>query len=474
MSYNYNLEFKQPVNGTCPRNYYSNLSQDEKNQILNSIFNDPNYDASSAQNVMSADEFAADDGKISFEDKAGNFVKGLFSPITSMFSSPKNFLIGAASIAGIGALTIATGGAITPLLVAGGVVAGGVQFASGAYKAANATTDEEARQAWQGMGAGTTSVAMSVAGAKSALKAAGVQGASEMGALEATAQCFKNSPKAFATSVGKFGSMFTAGSKTASTAASVAGSLDDAASAVDDVANVVDDVVKVDYSKPGTYTDSSGHTIVVDQNGTGIYIHDKNTFQVTTQGGAQQVYGDWDGISNLTKQPSKVNDVSLSVLDDTASSVEISKNVKSSTGASVNDAPQIQAPKASSTKALPEGNAKTGTSSATSNAAAQPKQTNNFETQVSTFKEFSLNGHKKSYTQSDSAKILETIKDFNSGNAKFMDTYQAYKNNPTNRTLGKLQAQIAKLYHPDLNQGSESAATIFKIVYPAIKQLKVA
>ncbi|MCD7879488.1 MAG: hypothetical protein LUG16_06105, partial [Candidatus Gastranaerophilales bacterium] len=138
-------------------------------------------------------DFSADDGKISFKDKLKNFAKGLVSPITTMFASPKNFAIGAASIVGISLLVAATGGAITPLLIASGVTMGGIQIAKSAYNAATATTDDEARQAWQGMGAGTTAVAGSVAGAKGALKASGVDTAN-MSAIEATLQCFKSIP----------------------------------------------------------------------------------------------------------------------------------------------------------------------------------------------------------------------------------------------------------------------------------------
>ncbi len=148
-------------------------------------------------------DFSADDGKISFKDKLKNFAKGIVSPITTMFSSPKNFAIGAASIVGISVLTAATGGAITPLLIASGVTMGGIQIARSAYNAATAATDDEARQAWQGMGAGTTAVAGSVAGAKGALKASGVDTAN-MSALEATLQCFKSVPSSIGKSFNAF------------------------------------------------------------------------------------------------------------------------------------------------------------------------------------------------------------------------------------------------------------------------------
>ena len=153
-------------------------------------------------------DYSADDGKISFGDKLKNFGKGLISPVTNMFKSPKNFLIGAGMIIAGAALVVATGGAAAPVLVAAGVAGGAIQFGTSAVKAANAKTDAEAEQAWQGMGAGTSSVALSVAGAKTSLKAAGcVDDVSNMSALQATAQCFKAAPSQAVKST----QMFTSG-----------------------------------------------------------------------------------------------------------------------------------------------------------------------------------------------------------------------------------------------------------------------
>ncbi|MBQ3641390.1 hypothetical protein II906_05660 [bacterium] len=148
-------------------------------------------------------DYSVDDGKISFKDKLKNFAKGIVSPITTMFSSPKNFLIGAGMIAGGALLMVATGGAAAPALVALGVAGGAVQLGVGAYKAHNAKTDAEAEQAWQGIGAGTSAIAMSVAGSKAALKGAGVD-TKGMGFLRATAECFKQAPKSVSNSVTAF------------------------------------------------------------------------------------------------------------------------------------------------------------------------------------------------------------------------------------------------------------------------------
>ena len=151
------------------------------------------------------DPYAADDGKISTADKVKSFLKGVVSPVTSMFSSPKNFAIGALSMAAGAALIVATGGAAAPLFVAAGLVGGTIQFAKSAYGAAVATTDDEARAAWQGMGTGAGAVAGSVAGSKTALNAAGVNTA-KTGIFTSVVECFKAIPSCFSKSFNSFSS----------------------------------------------------------------------------------------------------------------------------------------------------------------------------------------------------------------------------------------------------------------------------
>lgn len=65
-------------------------------------------------------------------------------------------------------------------MVALGVGTGAVMIGKGAYDAATADTDAEAKTAWETIGNGTFAVAASALGAKSSLKAAsraGVAGA---------------------------------------------------------------------------------------------------------------------------------------------------------------------------------------------------------------------------------------------------------------------------------------------------------
>lgn len=151
------------------------------------------------------DPYAADDGKISTADKVKSFLKGVVSPVTSMFSSPKNFAIGALSMAAGAALIVATGGAAAPLFIAAGLVGGTIQFAKSAYGAAVATTDDEARAAWQGMGTGAGAVAGSVAGSKTALNAAGVNTA-KTGIFASVVECFKAIPSCLSKSFNSFSS----------------------------------------------------------------------------------------------------------------------------------------------------------------------------------------------------------------------------------------------------------------------------
>lgn len=153
-----------------------------------------------------------DDGKISLSEKIKNFGKGLISPVTNLFKSPKNFLIGAAMIGAGAGLMAMTGGAAAPVMVALGVTMGTVQFGVGAYKAATARTDTEAETAWEGIGAGTTSVGLSVLGAKSALKAAKVD-TTNLNPLQATIECFKKTPSQIGKSFANAKAFFKVGVK---------------------------------------------------------------------------------------------------------------------------------------------------------------------------------------------------------------------------------------------------------------------
>lgn len=140
-----------------------------------------------------------DDGKISTKEKATSFVKGLFGIVKSAVKHP---IATALTVAAGAALTVATGGAALPFLVAGGVAIGAGQVGYGVYKATTAKTDGEAKQAYETMGNGTFSIVSSALGAKGALKSAGkagvtsAQGTENLGIIKSTVQCFKSAPEA--------------------------------------------------------------------------------------------------------------------------------------------------------------------------------------------------------------------------------------------------------------------------------------
>ncbi len=139
-----------------------------------------------------------DDGKISFKEGAASFGKGLIGIVKSVIKHP---IATGLTIAAGTALTVATGGAALPFLVAGGVTLGAGQVGYGIYKASTADTDGEAKQAFENIGNGTFTIAASVFSSKAALKTAskagvsGAKGYEDLNILQATAKCFKTAPE---------------------------------------------------------------------------------------------------------------------------------------------------------------------------------------------------------------------------------------------------------------------------------------
>ncbi|MBQ3102209.1 hypothetical protein IJC60_04310 [bacterium] len=115
-----------------------------------------------------------DDGKISFGEKVGSFFKGIGKSIVNGVKSiftPKGLLktaltVGACMIPGIGPV-IGMG------LAVAGVAKGASTVLKGAAQASAATTDAEAKAAWENIGGGAFTTAASVAGVKGAAKAIG-------------------------------------------------------------------------------------------------------------------------------------------------------------------------------------------------------------------------------------------------------------------------------------------------------------
>lgn len=117
----------------------------------------------------------SNDGKFSVSEAGKNLVKGIVSPITNMFSSPKNFLLGAGMMAGSAVLIAATGGAIAPLFVAAGIGMGACQVAKAGYKFATAKNGDDVEKAFYDIGGATSTIGLSVAGARGSLKQASIK-----------------------------------------------------------------------------------------------------------------------------------------------------------------------------------------------------------------------------------------------------------------------------------------------------------
>lgn len=114
-------------------------------------------------------------GKFDASEAGKNFVKGVFSPVTQMFSSVKNFAIGAGIMAASTAVIIATGGAAAPILLAAGVGMGVLQAGSAAVKIVKAKNGDDIEKAFFDIGGATSTLGLSAIGAKPTLKQAGIK-----------------------------------------------------------------------------------------------------------------------------------------------------------------------------------------------------------------------------------------------------------------------------------------------------------
>lgn len=140
-----------------------------------------------------------DDGSLSFKEGSLSIAKGLLGGIPkAMINHPLATL----ATVGIGAAATAlTGGAILPLLTTIGIASGVGMAGYGAYKAANAKTDGEAKQALESLGMGVATTGLSVVSAGKALDSAakaGVKSASvadDASTMTKVAQLFKSIPE---------------------------------------------------------------------------------------------------------------------------------------------------------------------------------------------------------------------------------------------------------------------------------------
>ena len=123
-----------------------------------------------------------DDGKLTFKEKVKSFGKGLLGGIVK--GAAKHPIATAVSLAAAVGLTVVTGGAALPAMMYAGMAFGGVAIGKGAVAASKATTDGEAKAAWEGIGTGTAVVGLSAAGLKSANKAAANAGVKSLRGLD--------------------------------------------------------------------------------------------------------------------------------------------------------------------------------------------------------------------------------------------------------------------------------------------------
>lgn len=172
----------------------SNISSIVKHSVNFSGRDNSGYDSiyMSNQNNQVQDKTATDKHSFSLSNAILNLGKGLISPVTSMFSSPKNFLIGTGMIAGSIGLLAATGGAAAPILVAAGVGMGTLQAGKAVYKMATAKNSKDVEDAFYDIGGATSTIGLSVWGAKPALRQAGIA-TDDLGILGAIKKCFTSS-----------------------------------------------------------------------------------------------------------------------------------------------------------------------------------------------------------------------------------------------------------------------------------------
>lgn len=112
------------------------------------------------------------DGKFSLREAGKNFIKGLVSPITAIFSSVKNFAIGAGIIAaGVGLIAV-TGGAAAIPLIALGVTTGVITSGVGMYNLITAKNGDDAEKSFYKFGQALFEIGGSLHGARMGLKGA--------------------------------------------------------------------------------------------------------------------------------------------------------------------------------------------------------------------------------------------------------------------------------------------------------------
>lgn len=187
------------VSGISANNYlngridYTQWLSPEQNSLYDTNEVKPNSDGFEGSSKEKCTD-GKDDGKIGLFSKIGHAIKGVGKSITNgikgMFTNKEGkFSIGK-TLLSIGTVAACVAfPAVGVGLCAVGAVSGAVQIGKGISAASKATTDAEAKEAWQNIGAGAFTVAASVAGAKAGIKAtanaaAATKAGSQLNSLE--------------------------------------------------------------------------------------------------------------------------------------------------------------------------------------------------------------------------------------------------------------------------------------------------
>ncbi len=122
-----------------------------------------------------------DDGKLGLGETAESFIKGIGNLIKAPLKNP---IATAITVGVAGLVTFATGGAALPLIIGAGAALGTLEIGKGVYKAATAQTDTEAKMAYESIGTGAATVALTALGVKSANKVGANAGVKSLQGLE--------------------------------------------------------------------------------------------------------------------------------------------------------------------------------------------------------------------------------------------------------------------------------------------------
>lgn len=153
-----------------------------------------------AEVAINAIQNSLNDGRFSLKVALKNYLKGIVSPVTAMFKSVKSFVFGAVAIAAASGLC-ALG--LAPLLVAIGLMTGVLQAGKAVYKFTSAKNGDDVEKAFYDAGSATSSLGLSLMGARASLRNAGVN-TDKMTLLKAVIENFKQIPSSLSKGANAF------------------------------------------------------------------------------------------------------------------------------------------------------------------------------------------------------------------------------------------------------------------------------